>query len=300
MVELKEAPDKVVEKRILHTLKGTSAVAGLDSISRLAHYLENRLQEARSRLSRQQLKLLTGKWKEIKEKVQPFLAIYHRDNVLLDGMQFMKIRSAVEREKPYEEILAILDDWRKEPLRDRFTLLGEHAKRVALQLGKGEIRVHVEDNGISVVERDWAHFWSNITHAVRNAIDHGIEWEEERNEMGKEGAGLLTLQAMHRDEELVIRIKDDGRGINWEGLREKAGIGKDTHMSEHELTELLFVDGLSINSDVSEISGRGIGMGALREACEDLGGRLEIYSEPNKGTTIECIFPSELAGSRAA
>src|SRR5262249_22297258 len=126
-------------------------------------------------------------------------------------------------------------------------------------------------------------------HAVRNAVDHGIEAPHAR--AGRSTAPTLELAASRSDGRLTISISDDGGGIDWARVRARArdlGLPADT---QGDLERALFSDGLSARDEVSETSGRGVGMGALRAAVEQLGGTIAIASRPSRGTTVRCVFP---------
>ncbi|UCG79322.1 MAG: chemotaxis protein CheA [Nitrospirota bacterium] len=140
-----------------------------------------------------------------------------------------------------------------------------------------------------------------LIHIIRNAIDHGIESVDRRRELGKPGTGTLTLNAYHEAAKIVIEISDDGQGIDGEKLkrlaREKGYISEEDceRMSDKEAFDLMFMAGLSSADSVSEISGRGIGMDAVRIAVENMKGTIDIESEKNVGTTFRLRLPLTLA-----
>jgi two-component system chemotaxis sensor kinase CheA len=125
-------------------------------------------------------------------------------------------------------------------------------------------------------------------HAVRNAVDHGIETPEERSAAGKSMPANIYLRARVENADLVIELQDDGRGINWNKLAERAKQRGLPHHTQNELLEVLFMDGVSTRDEVSDLSGRGIGMGALRASCLALHGSVEVESQPGKGTLLRC------------
>jgi len=140
-----------------------------------------------------------------------------------------------------------------------------------------------------------------LTHMIRNSMDHGLEPEEERVAQGKPPEGLLILNASHHGNNIVISVRDDGRGIDPERLRQKA-IEKNLMptdeakaLSERECINLLFRAGFSTAKEVTDISGRGVGMDVVRRAIEQLGGTVEIQTEIGKGTTFYLKVPLTLA-----
>jgi two-component system, chemotaxis family, sensor kinase CheA len=140
-----------------------------------------------------------------------------------------------------------------------------------------------------------------LTHAVRNAIDHGIEPPEARIGSGKDPEGTLKLRAMHEGGHVIIEVSDDGAGIAVDKVRAKAierGIitaERADQSSERELLQLIFVPGFSTASAVTNVSGRGVGMDVVRTNVEKIGGKVELDSRPGKGTTLRLRIPLTLA-----
>ncbi len=138
-----------------------------------------------------------------------------------------------------------------------------------------------------------------ITHMLRNAIDHGLEKPEDRIAAGKPAEGVVTLSALHRSGRIVIEVADDGRGINRPRVRqiavEKGLIAADAPLSDEETDNLIFLAGFSTASEVSDISGRGVGMDVVRRSIQALGGRISIASNPGKGSTFTLSLPLTLA-----
>ena len=140
-----------------------------------------------------------------------------------------------------------------------------------------------------------------LTHIVRNSIDHGIEAPEERVKAGKPVVGHLLLKAYHEGGQVIIEIKDDGRGIDIEKVKKKAiekGIITEIEansLSEKEAINLIFRPGFSTAERVTNISGRGVGMDVVKTNIEKLGGSIDIKTEKGKGTTIIMKIPLTLA-----
>jgi two-component system chemotaxis sensor kinase CheA len=140
-----------------------------------------------------------------------------------------------------------------------------------------------------------------LTHLVRNAVDHGIEAPEERLRLGKPETGVLTISAYHEGGYVNIAVIDDGRGIDTAKLKAKAksiGLLRDDdleRLSERELLELIFAPGFSTASQVTEVSGRGVGMDVVKTNIEAIGGGVEISSEVGSGTMFKLRIPLTLA-----
>ncbi|WP_310530488.1 chemotaxis protein CheA [Novosphingobium sp.] len=138
-----------------------------------------------------------------------------------------------------------------------------------------------------------------MTHLIRNAVDHGIESTEDRLAAGKNPEGTLTLSAEQRSGRILIRIADDGKGIDrarvYAKAVEKGLIAADAQMSDEEIDHLIFAPGFSTAQTVSNVSGRGVGMDVVRQNVKDLGGRITIESEQGKGTSFTLTLPLTLA-----
>ncbi|MEM1195967.1 MAG: chemotaxis protein CheA [Pseudomonadota bacterium] len=138
-----------------------------------------------------------------------------------------------------------------------------------------------------------------MTHLIRNAVDHGIETPADRTAAGKEAEGTLTLAAEQKAGRIVIQISDDGRGIDREKVLAKAIknglVAEDAELSDDEVNQLVFAPGFSTAAQVSNISGRGVGMDVVKQNVKELGGRITIDSKPGHGTTFTLALPLTLA-----
>ncbi|MBK6660268.1 MAG: chemotaxis protein CheA [Proteobacteria bacterium] len=138
-----------------------------------------------------------------------------------------------------------------------------------------------------------------LVHLVRNSLDHGIETPDRRTAMGKPAHGTLTLAARHEGGNIVIEIVDDGAGINTEFLlakaRERGIVGAEEMLSEDAIRDLIFHPGFSTAKEVSDVSGRGVGMDVVRRNIKELGGVIELESAVGVGTTIRIRLPLTLA-----
>jgi two-component system chemotaxis sensor kinase CheA len=144
-----------------------------------------------------------------------------------------------------------------------------------------------------------------LAHLVRNAADHGIETPEERLAQGKSARGTIRLDAYHQGNQVVIEIADDGRGIAHDKLVRKAiqsGLvsEKDAHgLSHEEILNLIFQPGLTTAEELTEISGRGVGMDVVKNVMDRLKGKVTVQSEPGRGTTFQLVVPLTLASIQA-
>ncbi|MCF6282931.1 MAG: chemotaxis protein CheA [Candidatus Polarisedimenticolaceae bacterium] len=138
-----------------------------------------------------------------------------------------------------------------------------------------------------------------LVHLVRNSLDHGLEMPDERIAAGKPETGIVQLNAFHKGGNIVLEIRDDGRGLNRDKILSKAiekGIVPEDHgLSDRQIYELIFMPGFSTADVVSDVSGRGVGMDVVRRNINELGGGIEIESTPGKGSAIIIRLPLTLA-----
>jgi two-component system chemotaxis sensor kinase CheA len=138
-----------------------------------------------------------------------------------------------------------------------------------------------------------------LVHLVRNSLDHGIESPAERVQAGKTEVGELHLNAYHQGGNIVIEIKDDGKGLDKERILNKAierGLVADSdNLTDEKIYELIMSPGFSTAETVSDVSGRGVGMDVVRRNIKDLGGTIDVSSTPGAGTTFTIRLPLTLA-----
>jgi two-component system chemotaxis sensor kinase CheA len=138
-----------------------------------------------------------------------------------------------------------------------------------------------------------------LIHLVRNAADHGIETEQERTAAGKPEEGVITLRAFHRAGRIVIEISDDGAGIDTTKVRAKAIerglIEPDTQLTDDQLRMLIFEPGFSTREEISDLSGRGVGMDVVKRNVQQLNGTVSLESEKGSGSTVSIELPLTLA-----
>ena len=138
-----------------------------------------------------------------------------------------------------------------------------------------------------------------LVHLVRNAVDHGIEASEQRIANGKSAQGTITLDAYHQGGNIVIEISDDGGGINRDAVLnkaiEKGVVEPGVTLTDSQVFDLLFEPGFSTAKQVSDISGRGVGMDVVKRNIQALGGRIQVESEQGQGSTFRVYLPLTLA-----
>jgi two-component system chemotaxis sensor kinase CheA len=138
-----------------------------------------------------------------------------------------------------------------------------------------------------------------LVHLVRNSIDHGIETPETRTAAGKNPCGTVHLHAYHSGSSITVEVTDDGGGLKRDRIlakaRERGLVGADEPMTDAAIDNLIFAAGLSTVQQATDISGRGVGMDVVRRNVEDLGGAIEVRSEPGRGARFAITLPLTLA-----
>lgn len=166
----------------------------------------------------------------------------------------------------------------------------EVGKKVNLEIRGGSVEI---DRG--VLEK----MISPFEHMLRNAIDHGLEKTADREAAGKSEFGEILVEARQEGNELVLLLKDDGRGLDLEVIRtkaiEKGLVTREQSLSEHDISMLIFEPGFSTASNITQLSGRGIGMDVVRNEISNLGGRIDLSSKKGEGTTFIIRLPLTLA-----
>ncbi len=193
-----------------------------------------------------------------------------------------------------EGVMAI----RAQPIKPLFQRMGRTIREAAAMTNK-RVRLVMKGEAAEVDKTVLERLVDPLTHMVRNAVDHGLEDTETRMAAGKPAEGSVTLSAAHRSGRVVIEISDDGGGINRDKVRqlaEKKGlIAPDAPLISSDIDALLFMPGFSSKDEVSELSGRGVGLDVVRSEITALGGRMSIQSELGVGTVFSISLPLTLA-----
>lgn len=189
---------------------------------------------------------------------------------------------------------------RMQPINNVWGKLPRVVRDLSQQMGK-KLRIEMVGKDTELDRTIIEAIKDPLTHIVRNTVDHGIESPEEREALGKDPEGLLLLRASHEGGQVNIEISDDGRGISIEPLKakgiERGFITAETaaRMSDSEIVQLIFRPGFSTAGQVSNVSGRGVGMDVVKTNVERIGGTVDIKTEPGVGTTFKIKIPLTLA-----
>jgi two-component system chemotaxis sensor kinase CheA len=212
------------------------------------------------------------------------------------GSDFAKVHKALDRK--LRELQAAVLDVRMVPLSQVFDKVARVVRRLRADLGK-DVRLDLRGADTELDKLIVEELVDPLMHVVRNALDHAIEPRKERAERGKDPEGRIQIHAFQRGNHVVIAVSDDGRGIDTASLRalaeSKGIIEPGQTLSEREALDLIFVPGISTRSEVTETSGRGVGMDVVHTNLTALGGVVDVESTPGRGTTISMTLPITLA-----
>jgi two-component system, chemotaxis family, sensor kinase CheA len=208
------------------------------------------------------------------------------------------LRKVTQAGKIVRELQDLSMSLRMVPLRGTFQKMQRVARDLARKSGKGIDLV--TDDGETEIDRHMVETLNDIlVHMVRNAIDHGIEPPEDRENIGKNRMGTVRLTAFHSGGTVVVEIHDDGRGLNREKILRKAVnaglVDPDKVLSDNEIYNLIFAPGLSTSETITDVSGRGVGMDVVRQGIEGLHGRVDINTAAGVGSTFTVRLPLTLA-----
>ncbi len=275
-------PESPAERlRGLHTLKGSAAVVGFEGLSRVVHDLESTATD--EGWSERESRLLRHAWKVACESVEGYSSLFDGRTVAVDRRELFALCERIDRGTDPLELRCQLEQWTLTPVRQLLSALAEHTQRVGSRLGR-KPRVEQVVGDVRLDADTTAPFWQSLVHVVRNAVDHGIEPPEARRAVGKDPRGTIALRSWMEGEAVLVSIADDGRGIDWQCVSAKARSLGWIVRSEEALVEALFHDGFTTRSDATELSGRGIGLSAVRRACEQFGVEYSVRSQLGRGT----------------
>jgi two-component system chemotaxis sensor kinase CheA len=293
-----QGADLLMQKCILHTLKGNAALMGFAIVANLCHQAEDELADRSTPLPAEALAPLEQRWATLNESLKAFLGDKGRDVLELSITEIEKLAEEIRAGAPTAHVLDRLASWWLEPSELPLKRLSRYAVALAGRLGKGEIEVEIQPHGVRLATKAWAGFWTDLVHVVRNAVDHGLETPSEREQAGKPGRPKLRFSTMVSGCKLVVEIEDYGRGINWQDVKDAAVKMGLPATSEDDLLRAMFASGLSTKGQVTTASGRGVGLSAVRHQVDDLGGQIAVISKANQGTCFRFVFPLPEVGPR--
>jgi two-component system chemotaxis sensor kinase CheA len=297
VMEKKSAyPIKDVQ-RMVHTLKGGLSYFNMIEITNFAHQFETQLNDFFNleKLNQEQEMKVISSLLSLGQMLEDFCYKYEdilklKESTGAKVLKLEKIREFEDKhlsKDPYlrKEFRAT---FLTEKIENYFEMYPNLIKEIALKVGK-EIQFKIEGAENELPLADWGQLFGQFIHTVRNSLDHGIETPPERLSLGKTREGHLLFKFEVQEDLLTIRIEDDGRGIHWEKLREK-----DPSIASEELAiQRIFQGGLSSKDEVSDLSGRGVGVSSLYAKVKSCGGTFEVENKPQNGLVIMMKFSIE-------
>ncbi|WP_445005352.1 chemotaxis protein CheA [Halomonas mongoliensis] len=211
------------------------------------------------------------------------------NGALVNGMSLLQ-RNARDLQEAVMSIRMI-------PMDFVFSRFPRVVRETSAKLGK-EIELITEGESTELDKSLTERIIDPLTHLVRNSLDHGIEPPEVREAAGKPRSGRLTLSARHQGGNIIIEVIDDGAGLDRGKLLAKAresGLNVSDAMSDDEVWQLIFAPGFSTAKEVTDVSGRGVGMDVVKRNIQGMGGQVQIMSRAGQGTTIRIVLPLTLA-----
>jgi two-component system chemotaxis sensor kinase CheA len=283
-------------KRHVHTVKGNAALFGITSVADLCHELENHMETHGTAPDAASWGALVDCWQSFYDRIDALLHVSQQRSIIVGWDEYQSMVTAIGNASP--ALAARIRRWGQDPTRPHLETFADRARQLARRLGKAEIDFEIRDHDVRLDGDGFAPLWLALIHAVRNAVDHGIETTAVRLARGKPPRAHLALSTELHAGELLVEIRDDGAGIGWQAVAERAAAMGMPSATRRDLVDALFANGMSTASQITQTSGRGLGMSALRETCSELGGRVELLSEPGAGTTVRCFVPLPRSGSR--
>jgi two-component system chemotaxis sensor kinase CheA len=279
-------------KRYVHTLKGNCALYGLESIASVCHDIEERLGADDTRADAGSVQALLALWQRV---VDLRNQLSRRDtDIQLDREDFQSFLEDLRKRVDHDVLASTFISWQYEAASKRLALLREQTEHFARRFGKDHIDVVCESSRLRLPPQKWGPFWSAFAHVIRNAVDHGIETKDERLRLGKPARATIKLGIVKVGSEVQVTITDDGAGVNFAAIAERAAEKGLPHATRADLEAALFAEGLSSRRGASLASGRGIGLHAVQAMVKELGGRIVLETQANIGTTFKFILPGAM------
>jgi HPt (histidine-containing phosphotransfer) domain-containing protein/HAMP domain-containing protein len=271
----------------LHTLKGNAGMIGFVRLAHACHLLEDEIDEAGTRLDVARIEWLSNLFAESRKRVEA-LAGSKQDTVQVSHDEYRWLQTALAPGNP--AVASRVSSWTLARVERILDQLGGHSKRIGERLGK-EIKVSIDCPDIRLDRQLFDGLWPSMVHAIRNAVDHGIEAPKDRVAIGKEGAGHLRIRGRADRGTLRLTVEDDGRGINEPSLRQKVVEMNGPKAASWPLIDIVCARGASTAEEVTETSGRGVGVGALRDVVLRHGGQMRLETTAGKGTRLDIELP---------
>lgn len=297
------ADEKASLMRALHTFKGDSGFLGFIGTQSVAHESETLISDSThlaTSISYKEILIQVRKafYKELKTITDTMGERWITESVGVNMPRddFQKLVSYLQKKTPGDaKLFSFLDSFRRITISELFSRLAFAASMTAEKLGKKIKPMVIEGGNLKIVPDRFFPLVEACIHIVNNMVDHGIEYPFEREAMQKMPEGTLSLSISVEKSNVHLVFQDDGRGINTREIeriaKQRGLVPEGRSLQSSELYALLFEDGFSTKTEVTATSGRGVGLAAVREEVQKLGGSIEIRSKLGKGTAFEITIP---------
>ena len=300
--------------RAVHTIKGNASAFEMAKVSKAAELAENYLRSLRATMDlineesldqmRDKVLDLIDTFNDTREILSKSLGSVFEDwesgKLKISKDKLVKLAELVEGDqilKQNSELTSITRSFFYKPIKillDRYSKL---VQKLAFQIGKSIHPLEITGGDIQVNTDIYAPFSESLVHVFRNAIDHGIEYPDDRKQNGKEEFGKIKVSILQDLEYISMIIEDDGNGINPNIIRKIADEKKLItpieleQLTDEEVIDLIFAPGFSTADEITDVSGNGVGMDAVRTSVRDLGGEITVLSKLGTGTKFYIDIP---------
>jgi two-component system, chemotaxis family, sensor kinase CheA len=306
--------------RMIHTYKGLFGQKEFITTPQGLHKVESKLSEwlKNTKISNEMIQALLTKidfelWLskdlEVLKVVLGEEFMEKKSMITIDDETFEQLRLKIAeliKEQPDTchdllDLYAVIQKLKYKPIGEFFLSFPKYVEQIAQRLDKSLYPMIILDESALVAGEEFRGFAKSLIHVIRNSVDHGIESPEERVLAGKDENGTIALYISDSEDSVIIEVADDGRGIDYKKLKSKAienGFKTASELDNEEaLTDLLFEDYFSTKEEITDISGRGVGLATVRAELLKMGGVYHVSSEVGIGTRFLFFVPKHALGS---
>jgi two-component system chemotaxis sensor kinase CheA len=279
--------------RDVHTLKGNAGLFGISSVATACKRIEDALSQGDALLVVTRVRDLIQIWEGLQVKLGSLFGD-HRNLPEIEPADLEQLEGLLVGGAPADEVTALVASWRSEPTELRLRRAAHQIRYLAWNLGKRDVNIEIESNRMRLDASRWQPFWRVFVHVLRNTADHGLDDVAERRAAGKPDVPTVWLRTFKEHDRFVLEVEDDGRGVDWEALKERAQSAALPVSTAEHLEEALFSDGISTAAKVSEVSGRGMGLAAVRQECLRMGGEVHVSGTRGRGACFRFSWPQHV------
>ncbi|MBH47165.1 MAG: hypothetical protein CME71_03240 [Halobacteriovorax sp.] len=291
-------------RRDLHSLKGLVEVYGFSTCSKQIHHIETILSDTDFAEKLDELKEQTSQsiatFKEHSDDIVAILAIDQSDELKLVDINKISTIKKLAEQSQIPDLVKAVQSLNKFPLNKVFKKYVSYTNQVVQSLGDKEAALLFNPSSDEITYEEGRMLDSALVHIIRNSIDHGIESTAAREKASKSRVGAVNISCTREKGSLNFLIQDDGKGINADLLAQKAtekGLWSEEQLSKashDEKVNLIFASSFSTKEEVSELSGRGVGMDAVKDLVESLGGQIAVETSLGLGTNFKISIPTDV------